>query len=246
MPLKIAVVCEAPADFRTATLLAERALCRCCDWLGDSLEYCPLWWGLEGQGTFLSWKGAAALARARKFHPHGLFGGDPAAPDAHAARKALLILRDRYAELDGVLLIRDDDRQTARRQGLEQARADSPWRDRIVVGLAHCKRECWVLAGFDPLEKAEEELLAAEQRYLGFNPCTEAHQLTAKHDPEHDKRSAKRVLGAMTRRDPDREARCLTGSLFTTLQERGKSTGLADFLAQVETVIGPRLTAKGG
>lgn len=243
IPLKVAVVCEAEADYLTATTLAERVLCQMGDWVSVVLENCPLWWGLQQQATFLCWKDVLSLARARNVRSHGHFGDEPAAPDAHAARRVLRLLRDSYEDLDGVLLIRDDDRVTARRQGLEQAREDSLWRDRIVIGLAHCKRECWVLAGFDPVDDNEVALLESERQTLGFDPRLEAHQLTAKHD--NDKRSAKRVLAVLTKRDAGREARCWETSLLNTLRQRSGNTGLADFLTQIEQIIGPRLTGRG-
>ncbi len=242
MPLKIAVVCEADADYRTATELAERVLCQLDDWVSTVLENCSLWWGFDRQGTFLCWKDVPTLAKETGIRSHGRFGDDPAAPDAHAARRALLLLQTRYGDLDGVLLIRDDDRQTVRRQGLEQARAVSPWRDRIVIGLAHCKRECWVLAGFDPLDIAEERTLHDLQTDLGFDPRLAAEQLTAKHDT--DKRSGKRVLSVLTQDDREREAQCWTKAPLAALRLRGRETGLAEYLRDIEIVIGPKLTGQ--
>ena len=90
---------------------------------------------------------------------------------------------------DAVLLIRDDDRQVDRRRGLEQVRHASPLAERIVIGLAHTKRECWVLAGFEARDDQERELLAEIRRELGFDPCIQAEQLTAIHD--HDKRAVR-------------------------------------------------------
>jgi hypothetical protein len=239
MPLKIALVCEAEADYRLATALAERVLAQAGEWVADVLEHCPLWWGLDQQGTFLSWRDVPELARQRGFRVHGHFGGEPAAPDARVARRALWLLRARHPDLDGVLLIRDDDRQTGRRQGLEQARDDSAWRDRIVIGLAHCKRECWVLSGFDPIDAAEDALLQQEKTRLGYDPCCSAEHLTAKHD--QDKHSAKRVLALLTGGDPDREARCWETASLETLHERGQQTGLAQYLSEVKSVVVPRL-----
>jgi hypothetical protein len=139
-------------------------------------------------------------------------------------------------------LIRDDDRETARRQGLEQARDDSHWQDRIVIGLAHCKRECWVLAGFDPLPEDETEvaLLQTEREKLGFDPRLSAEQLTAKHDA--DTRSAKRVLAALAEGDHDREALCWTEANLDVLRHRGQQSGLTDYLEQIQMIIVPRFT----
>jgi hypothetical protein len=142
----------------------------------------------------------------------------------------------------GVLLIRDDDRETDRRKGLEQARDDSDLRDRIVIGLAHCKRECWVLAGFDPVDALEESLLDELRPELGFDPRTTAHELAAKHDA--DKRSAKRVLGILIRDVEGREARCWEQAPLQTLRDRGQKTGLTDYLDEVRERLVPVFTGR--
>jgi hypothetical protein len=71
MPLRIAIVCEAPADYLTATALAERVLCEEVDWLQDVLPHCPLWWGLDQQAGFLCWKDVPTLARERNIKSRG-------------------------------------------------------------------------------------------------------------------------------------------------------------------------------
>lgn len=219
MPLRIAVVCDAEADFWTATGLAERVLRQAGDWVREVLGNCSLWWGLQ-QGSFLRWDAVPSLAAERNIRSHGHFGGEPAEPDAHAARRAFRLLRSIHDNLDGVLLIRDDDRVTARRKGLEQARNDSHRKDRIVIGLAHCKRECRVLAGFDPIDEREEALLDEARQDVGFDLRLEAEQLTAKHD--HDKRSAKRILAVLAGHDRDRETRCWMVASSAVLRDRGK------------------------
>ena len=111
---------------------------------------------------------------------------------------------------DAVVLLRDDDRQTERRSGLQQAREYMAPRLKIpiVIGLAHVMRECWVLAGFIPRDKSElakiEQLRHGDE--LGFDPSVHADRLIAKN--EMAKRSAKRVLAHLTNRDHEREAAC--------------------------------------
>src|SRR5258708_39562442 len=105
MPLKIAIVCEAEADFFTATALAERVIRANCDWADDVLPHCPLWYGANGQGSYLRWKDVPAWMRRHSILPsRGHFSGEPAEPDAHAAQRALRILLHVYPDLDAIVL----------------------------------------------------------------------------------------------------------------------------------------------
>jgi hypothetical protein len=72
---------------------------------------------------------------------------------------------------------------------------------------------------------------------LGFSPVEESHQLDAQD--ETAKRSAKRVLGLLTRGDADREARCWQEPPLETLVARGKDNGLAYFLEAVDRCLVP-------
>lgn len=247
MTFVLAVVCEALADRDTACVLADRVLLESADWIEkEQLDFYRQWCGLAKNDLFLAWKDVSTLARQQNIRPHPSFDGGPIAPDAHAARRALLLLKINADFPDLVLFIRDDDRDTRRRNGLEQARkwAETHHRlvDRIVIGLAHPKRECWVLAGFDPKNDEERELLESVRSELGFNPCTEAEQLTAKHDG--DKRSAKRILAYLTKGDKNREADCWNTALLPLLRQRGQSTGLADYVLELEKFLVPLFAPK--
>jgi len=239
MPAKFAVVCEAEADFRTAAGLAELVFLETFDWFRDAIEGCPLWHGIDAESPFLIWKDVRRLAAESNIRAHGHFDGKPAEPDALAARRALLLMKLKHQErpLEGILLIRDDDRDNSRRLGLEQARGESEMIERIVIGLAHTKRECWVLAGFIPEDEGEVAQLAEFRSELGFDPSLSAHELTAKHD--HDKRSGKRVLGLLTRGDYDREVRCWQQTSLEILEERGELIGLTAYLNEIRDRLAP-------
>jgi len=242
MPRAFAVVCEAKADFRTATGLAERVIREQVDWIEDDLfVHCPLWHGLEPRKPFILWIEIGNLAREAGIRIHGHFDEEPGEHDAKNARRALLLLKKwklAGRPIDGVLLLRDDDRDRSRRVGLEQARAvDHGFGDGVVVGVARCKRESWVLAGYDPTDPGEAALLAESRARLGFDPRIGSHQLTAKHDT--DTRSAKQVLGRLTRDDQDREARCWEQAPLDRLRERGRESGLHDFLEEVRLRLVP-------
>lgn len=131
------VVHEAPADFDTATGLADRVLCFEIDWLDETLlDSQRLWIGEDRPGAALTWKAIPARARELGIKVHGHFNGEPGLADAAAARRAITYILSRHETVDAILLIRDMDDQEERRQGLEQGRSAFSSRTRIVIGLA--------------------------------------------------------------------------------------------------------------
>jgi hypothetical protein len=235
--LSFAVVCEAPADRETACDLADRVFCE-VDWVEeDLLEHLRQWRGWHSSHPCLCWKEVPALARVYNIKLHGHFDGKPGAPDSHVARQALVLLKLSNLRPDGVVLIRDTDNQTARRQGLEQARDVTRLGIPIVIGLAHTKRECWVLAGFEPRDQEEASRIHKLRKELGFNPCTHAEELTA--IDEQAKRSAKRVLQELCGKDRDRECACWRQTDLARLEERGQNTGLVAYLKEIREHLRP-------
>ncbi len=227
-------MCEAAADQRTACTVADRALCESLDRADrDQLDDLRTWSGLEPTSDFIAWKDVKREAERQDVHAHGHFSGEPGAPDARAARRALLLLGRAERVPDAVMLIRDSDNDTERIRGLGQARDSTEWSFVVVIGVAHTKRECWVLAAFEPADDGEQTRLTQERRKLGFNPCTSSHRLTAARDSA--KRNAKRVLESLCGGD----AHCAQSWLDTipldTLRERGRRNGLGDYIDEIET-----------
>jgi hypothetical protein len=230
--LQFAVVHEAPADFQTATELADRVLVESIDWLEDvQIEYQRIWLQ-EAGGVPLTWKRVKQSALDVGIDAIGFFDGEPAEPDARAARRAILYLRHALPDLAGVLLIRDQDDQPERRAGLEQARRQEGGRLPVVVGLAVVERESWVISEFDPQDDVETSRLAAERQTLGLDPRVRSHELTACKD-DNAPRSPKRVLRVLCGRDADRERRCWRETMLATLRNRGAENGMGAFLDEV-------------
>ena len=240
-PLTFFVVCEAVADFRTATALTERVICEQAPWIEGQTQHFFEWRGPDDQSTCWLWREIGKKARAAGVKARGKFDDEPGSPDAKVARRALIYFRDRMLDgqpLDAVLLIRDDDGDPDHRVGLEQARdAVAELADRVVIGVAHLKRECWVLAGFLPNDERETELMGELRRQLSFDPCLESHRLTAKHD--HEVRSAKRVLKMLTQGQFEREQACWAATKLATLRERGEASGLRAFLDEIAERLVP-------
>ena len=244
MTLSLAVVCEGKGDRSTACDLADRIFCENVPWLeSDVLEYNRRWQGAEPDSDFLKWSNVKQAAKDKGIPLLCQFQDPPARPDAATARKALLVLMASDSPPDGIFLIRDSDNDLERREGLQQAKRDSKFSVPIVIGVAHPKREAWVLVGFEPLGEKEQDLIKKLRQELGFQPHTDAHRLTAKHI--NDKNSAKRVLAALTQDDHDREAQCWRETSLDTLRSRGEPSGLTDYLEQVKDLIVPLFRKSG-
>jgi hypothetical protein len=153
------------------------------------------------------------------------------------AERALVLLATSEVPPDAVILTRDTDKDRERRDGYVQARGAQPWPFAVVVGVAETKRECWVLAGYEPRDEAERETLAGERRDLGFDPLSAAELLTAAE--EGAKRNAKRLLAVLTGGDPVREDEGLEERPLALLRQRGESTGLAAYLDEIEEHLVP-------
>ncbi len=233
MSRRIAVVHEAEADFDTATELADRVLVEAIDWLDEHLIANQREWvAQEPGGRRLTWRSIPQLARAVSIRAHGHFGGVPGEPDAAAARRAIMYLLVTIPELEAILLIRDQDDQPERRDGLEQARGHDRTGMVIVIGLAVVEREAWVICGFDPADDDEKQKLEDERQNLGLDPRDRSHELTACKN-NLAKRSPKRVLRALSGGDADRERRCWRETTLATLRDRGAENGLVGFLHEV-------------
>ena len=240
-PLCLAVVCEARADFDLAATLVDRVLCDSIPWLAQhgSAEPVRTFWQAPSGQPFLRWREVPGLARERGVRAHGHFDGKPGAADAHAARLALLLLAQERQQPSAVVLLRDTDGDLARCQGMQQARIDPQrvWPFPIVLGAAHTKRECWLLAGFEPETPDERQALQTVKAELGFDPCLAAEGLTAVD--EGAKRSAKRVLSLLSGGEPERERRCYAESPLSNLHQRSSANGLRNFLAYLEKRLRP-------
>jgi hypothetical protein len=234
MPLTFVMVCEAQPDFQTAAGLADRVLCENVDWIDtEVINAYRQFVGNHTETPYLTWAESANLAKALGRRAHGHFEGKPGDLDAIAGRKAILIVLDKFPEATAIFLVRDSDGRTARLEGLNQARAEVKTTEiAIVIGVAHCKREAWILSGFLASQEDEKQQIQRLRQELGFDPCERNHELDAMHD--HDKRSAKRVLFLLTGGDKARETHCAINAPLDLLAHRGQNNGLASYLAEVK------------
>jgi hypothetical protein len=244
---RILVVCEAPADFRIASDLADRVVCETVEWIDEALLPDLRTWQTTGPGRpFVLWTELDRIARSHglRLRPRSRFAGELGAADAAAADKALqlAVFLPKAERPDAVLLIRDSDDQGDRDRGIRQASAREPghsWPFAVAIGLAHPKREAWVLAGYEPQSADETARLNELRTELGHDPCAHSHRITAR--TPGSKRDIKRVLMHLTREDIEREPPCWQSTPLDLLRTRGHANGLAAYLADIETHIVPLL-----
>jgi hypothetical protein len=246
LSLQLVVVSEARADFNTAAELADRVLVAQIGWLEeDMLESQRQWVGEDSPGRQLAWTAVAHRARALGIRVQGHFDGEPGLADARAGRRAILYVLKRFDVVDAILLIRDSDDQHERRRGLDQARAEDASGKTIIIGVANCERESWVISGFVPETAAEEQALGSETQKLGCNPCLASHDLTAVKN-DRALRSPKRVLRALAGDDWGRQQRCWRVTSLAVLEARGQANGLAAYLKEIRNYLAPLITGYEG
>jgi hypothetical protein len=238
------IVCEGPADEFAACTLADRVLLERIDWLRSApelLDSFRKWRGLEPNEKFLKWSSVKDRTAKARITAFGSFGGEPRAPDALTARKALLLFAGMDERPTAVLLIRDSDGDPDRvdGEGLKQARDPMTWPFKVIIGVAHPKREAWVLAGFQPQSPEESKRLQTLRERLSVDPILKSHTLDAR---EHGaKTDIKRALKELTEGDDDRERQCLTETELAVLEQRGEDNGLTAYLSEVRERLVPVL-----
>lgn len=233
----VTLLCEGAADHRTASTLSDRVLCERVAWIEPStIDAYRRYRGLHDSEDFVEWTVAVKEADTRRIRVHGHRNEAPRAPDAVMAERALLVLAMLGHRPDAVILVRDTDKDSRRREGFEQARTAKRWPFVVVIGVAETKRECWVLAGYEPRSAAEHQRLTDARKELGFDPRDDAQHLTASGGA---KRDAKRVLKALLGDDAERERTCLEATALDALKRRGAASGLAAYLSELEQHLVP-------
>ncbi len=137
-----------------------------------------------------------------------------------------------------------EDPERLRRAGVEGAAESLP----VVVAEPVREAEAWVVAGFVPANEAEHGRLRAIERELGFDPtlCSERLMSAVTGDRRDAKRVCRALLGADHVSPHDERARaCWLDTPLDVLAAHGRRNGLAEYLAEVERVLLPRLGDEG-
>jgi hypothetical protein len=169
--------------------------------------------------------------------PRGNLAGGSTSPYEILGHKALQILKSIFEADPGmgfVIVCDEDGRGPERLQGLQQARDRSALSQRVAVGVACPEVEAWVLAGFHPMDEEETRLHSAEVQRLKLDPTQNPHLLKG---PNGSDRDIKRVLGALTDGDHEREA--VAASNLPRIRHHGTVTGAVEFLSECEERLAP-------
>lgn len=235
--MAVVLVCEGPDDNRLLRAMIPSALREACDWL--EAEHCGFQ-GLAESEEYLAWSSVdeahkACFPRNFGMSHMGKFDGAAALPYAPAARKALLVLKSRFGDTDGFVLVCDEDVRDSRRlDGLHQAREASTLSARVAVGVARPKVEAWVLAGFEAQTPAEKAALRTEIEALTFDPTREPHRIRSQ--ASGDVRNIKRVLECLTEGDHEREV--VAAGNMDRICRYGRETGAVEFVEECRCQLG--------
>src|SRR4028118_2050261 len=251
--IEFVVIVESSADARTATKLADRLLVEKIDWLEpEILQHLFQWSGLEAGTENSCWKNINQIIdnfqQSLGFRPPRYLGhrkDGALKADGAAAIKIINLVRflQKTRQIKAVLLIRDLDNQSERREGIEQARSEQIERQpklEIIIGTADRMREAWVLNGFIPSNQQEKQILQEITTELRFNPCDESHRLCSNSWEEPDRiRNPKVVVEKLTGGKMEREQQCWEETPLEYLREKGVDTGLTAYIKEIEARLIP-------
>ena len=246
----ILLLCEAELDAEVTSELADRVLRQHgAPWVAESLESLRTWTGITEGNRFTRLQDfkheASEHARLPKYIGHLRSG--PKLPNAAAAAKAvgfaeLLVKRGR--PIRAVVYQQDVDSDPRRKEGLRQAQDHAAETTEIafIPAASDPKIEAWIVQGFDPEDKGEQEALQAVERELAIQDIRrEAHRLRGQAKRNQPERDLKNVLPRLAGDSDDRRRACWQRSDLETLRERGAHTGLTDYLDEVRDRLLPRL-----
>ncbi len=239
------VIVESRADAETSTKLAQRVILEKVEWLEpETINHLIQWSGLEKSTEYSCWKNISDIIEhfSTEFNFPRIRSNGRLKTDGKAARKVMKLISflqyKQKRDIKAVVFIRDLDNKPRRREDLNQARAEYTGQPKleIVIGTADRMREAWVLNGFMPSNPDEEKIFKEITVALTFDPCIEAHRLRSNLSDERD---PKVVVKKLTDGDFSREQQCWEETSLEVLRSRGKSTGLTDYLDEVEQRLVP-------
>lgn len=242
LPVVIAVAGEDRGHFETTTRLADRRIGEQVAWTAEFLEHVRRWLH-DGERPWFDLHRSLAAARSQRLPIKGLFAGESGMPDAKMIRAQLLSWAElvrRGVRIDAVVLVRDLDGRPERLQGMRQAVRTGSWPFVVLVAWCEPEVEAWKVGCFVPEDDAERARFASLAMRLSFNPTAEPERLHSA--VTGSQRDAKKIARELFDGDAERGWRCLELP-FEQLRVRGGTTGLADFLKQVDEKLVPLVAA---
>ncbi|MBE9187993.1 hypothetical protein IQ270_25960 [Microcoleus sp. LEGE 07076] len=248
--IEFVVIVESSADARTATKLADRILVQKIDWLEpEMLQHLYQWSGLEAETDNSCWKNIDDITKrlADKFKFPTIRSNGKFKSDGQSANKIIKLISfiqyKQKREIKAVIFMRDLDNQPERKKHIDQVRSEHINQQpklAIIIGTANKMREAWVLNGFIPFNREEEQLLQEITTQLTFNPCNESHKLRSNSLTEPDRmRNPKAVVEKLTGGQMEREQQCWEETNLEHLREKGVQTGLTAYINEIEERLIP-------
>ncbi|MEG4839552.1 hypothetical protein [Microcoleus sp. B9-D4] len=247
--IEFVVIVESSADARTATKLADRLLVDKVDWLEpEMLQHLFQWSGLEAGTENSCWKNIDDITKrfSDKFKFPTIRSNGRFKSDGQSANKIMTLIsflqHKQKRDIKAVIFMRDLDSQPERRKHIEQARLEQINRPKlaIIIGTPDRMREAWVLNGFIPSNKDEEQILKEITTQLTFNPCEESHRLRSNSLTKPDRiRNPKVVVEKLTGGRMEREQQCWEETSLELLRKNGVETGLTAYIYEIEERLIP-------
>lgn len=250
LPLQWVLLCEDESDAELTTGLADRHAMEphhgLEQWIRDNLDSYRKWVLNADEGQCWTWKRIKRVADRRKLTTHGYQKRAPGIETAEI-RKAVLVISDRgHANPAGILMHRDTDGKTERREGFRRS-VENYNRESLMEGgtriilclaLPHPETEAWLLAAFEPKTESGRAALERERQKLGFDPRVHAERLNAGREATREglevKTSTKRILEELLCAEQISRESCWKERSLDILWERGGETGLREFFVHLE------------
>ena len=217
--IRIGIAAEGKDDLRVIHQLVDARLRALMGWEDqEPLDGVREWVGDLGE-VFLRLGSAGERAKKAGLPVIARVFGEGRSPDEQLMRAVLLLFQHRLLQepgqtLDAVVVVRDTDGDTGRREGFKRALASVslPFHGRCLQAAPDPKIEAWILLGFRVEHAAEQEALDEQRRRLGVDPTIEPHRINA--STHGSKRDIKVILHALTAGRHEREARCIQALLI--------------------------------
>ena len=244
--IQFGIVAEAASDARRGRMLVDRAIREAeptqsfLD--GLDVDLFRRWVGLFDDEDFLDIHDVPSLAREHRLTSLGHFSDEKAAKDAHLVRKTLMLFKRLRREIHALVILRDTDGlQEQTEQGFEQAITRTAVPFPVLRGLPHEAMESWLLAGYQPANGQEQQVLDEIRQDLGYWPNREPHRLSHKKHVKHSAKTAvwDKLCDASSDTLVRLEERCLVESDRHTLEKNGKAAGLTGFLEVIKDDLVP-------
>lgn len=233
----VCVVCEAEFDFLVVRELFERVARESVDWLDgheldDFFHFCS-----DEARPFYMWSRVGQLGEKLPFRKQGRVSEGPGAVAAKRAVNLVISQHSALRDRGIILLVLDADKRPDREEGLKAAQAANAFlRERVVVGCANSKIECWCLCCLEDSDVPADRL-AAVRRNLGYNPLQKAHELTARQNDNKAKHVAKKVLADLLGDDVDAYRAGIASMPLRRMREKGTEVSIASFVAELSQAL---------